>query len=168
MALGAFATINTSSAVIVNNYKYECSGRRDDLDAKRDGRQDGRSYLTIGRAHILRSSHHIVLHILILSPPTTTPGTPAGVKNWQPELSLPYSGGERGCGEMAMKLNMFNYILFIVITLSPAYATPCADTSAIAPAALLRIIARRETVVSGHEIRKSCFAIIISCPEINI
>lgn len=69
---------------------------------------------------------------------------------------------------MTAKLNMFNYILFIVITLSPAYATPCADTSAIAPAALLRIIARRETVVSGHEIRISCFAIIISCPEINI
>lgn len=69
---------------------------------------------------------------------------------------------------MTAKLNMFNYILFIVITLSPAYATPCADTSAIAPAALLGIIARRETVVSGHEIMKSCFAIIISCPEINI
>lgn len=69
---------------------------------------------------------------------------------------------------MTAKLNMFNYILFIVITISPAYATPYADTSAIAPAALLRIIARRETVVSGHEIRKSYFAIIISCPEINI
>lgn len=69
---------------------------------------------------------------------------------------------------MTAKLNMFNYILFIAITLSPAYATPCADTSAIALAAFLRIIARRETVVSGHEIRKSCFAIIISCPETNI
>lgn len=63
---------------------------------------------------------------------------------------------------------MFNYILFIVITITPAYAMTCGDTSAIAPAALLRIIARRETVVSGHEIMKSCFAIIISCPEINI
>ena len=66
------------------------------------------------------------------------------------------------------KLNMFNYILFIVITISPAYARTCADTSAIAPAALLRIIARHETVVSGREIRKSCFAIVVSCPEINI
>ena len=66
------------------------------------------------------------------------------------------------------KLNMFNYILFIVITLSPAYATPCADTSAIAPATLLRIIARCEIVVSGHERRKSCFTIVVSCPEINI
>ena len=168
MSLGAFATINTSSATIVNNHKHACGGRRDDFDAKRDGRQDGRSYLTIGRAHILRRAHHIVLHILILSPPTTTPEMRAGVKGWQPELSLPCRGGERRCGEMTAKLNMFNYILFIVITLSPAYATPCADTSAIAPAALLWIIARRETVVSGHEIRKSCFAIIISCPEINI
>lgn len=66
------------------------------------------------------------------------------------------------------KLNMFNYIIIIIITTTPAYATPCADTSAIAPAALLGIIARREIVVSGHERRKSCFAIIISCPEINI
>lgn len=73
-----------------------------------------------------------------------------------------------GHGGMATKLNMFNYILFIVITISPAYATPYADTNAIAPAALLRIIAKRETVVSGREIRKSCFAIVISCPEINI
>ena len=168
MTLGAFATINTSSATIVNNHKHARGGRRDDFDAKRDGRQDGHSYLTIGRAHILRSAHHIVLQILILSQPTITPWIPAGVKGWRPEPSLPYSGGERGCGGMTAKLNMFNYILFIVITLSPAYATPCADTSAIAPAALLRIIARREIVVSGHEIRKSCFAIIVSCPEINI
>lgn len=168
MALGAFATINTSSATIINNHKHARDGRRDDCDAKRDGRQDGHSYLTIGRAHILRSAHHIVLHILILSPPTITPGTPAGVKGWQPEPFLPCCRGKRRCGGMTAKLNMFNYILFIVITLSPAYATPCADTSAIAPAALLRIIARRETVVSGHEIMKSCFAIIISCPEINI
>lgn len=80
MALGAFATINTSSATIVNNHKHARGGRRDDLDAKRDGRQNGRSYLTISRAHILRSAHHIVLHILILSPPTITPGTLAGVK----------------------------------------------------------------------------------------
>lgn len=165
---GAFATINTLSAVIVNNHKYECGGRRDDLDAKRDGRQDGHSYLTISRAHILRIAHHIVLHILILLPPTTTPEMLAGVKGWQPEPSLPYSGGEMRCGGMTAKLNMFNYILLIVITLSPAYATSCADTSAIAPAALLRIIARRETVASGHEIMKSCFAIIISFPEINI
>ena len=168
MALGAFATINTSSAMIVNNHKHARGERREDFDAKRDGRQDGRSYLATGRVHILRSAHRIVLHILSLLPPATTPGTPAGVKNWQPELSLPYSGGERGCGEMAMKLNMFNYILFIIIAITPAYARACADTSAIAPATLLRIIARRETVVSGHEIRKSCFAIIISCPEINI
>lgn len=168
MALGAFATINTSSATIVNNHKHARGGRRDDIDAKRDGRQDRHSYLTIGRAHILRSAHHIVLHILILSSPAITPGTPAGVKDWQPEPSLPSCRGERRCGGMTTKLNMFNYILFIVITLSPAYATPCADTSAIAPAALLGIIARRETVVSGHEIMKSCFAIIISCPEINI
>lgn len=167
MTLGAFATINTSSATIVNNHKHARGGRRDDIDAKRDGRQDGHSYLTIGRAHILRSAHHIVLHILILLS-TTTPETPAGVKDWQPEPSLPSCRGERRCGGMTAKLNMFNYILFIVITLSPAYATPCADTSAIAPAALLRIIARREIVVSGHEIRKSCFAIIISCSEINI
>lgn len=41
---------------------------------------------------------------------------------------------------MTAKLNMFNYILFIVITILPAYATPCADTSAIAPAALLRAL----------------------------
>lgn len=90
------------------------------------------------------------------------------VKSRQSEPSLPYSGRERGCGGMMTKLNMFNYILFIVVTISPAYATPCADTIAIAPAALLRIIARHETVVSGYEIRKSCFAIVISCPEINI
>lgn len=168
MALGAFATINTSSATIVNNHKHTRGGRRDDCDAKRVGRQGGHRYLTIGRAHILRSAHHIVLHILILSPPAITPGTPARVNGWQSEPSLPYCRGERRCGGMTAKLNMFNYILFIAITLSPAYATPCADTSAIAPAALLRIIARRETVVSGHEIMKSCFAIIISCPEINI
>lgn len=168
MALGAFATINTSSATIVNNHKHTRGGRRDDFDAKRDDRQDGHSYLTIGRAHILRSTYHIVLQILEHLSPTTTPETPAGVKGWQPEPSLPWRRGERRCGGMTAKLNMFNYILFIVITLSSAYATPCADTSAIAPAALLGIIARRETVVSGHEIRKSCFAIIISCPEINI
>lgn len=96
------------------------------------------------------------------------PEMQAGAKGWQPEPSLPCCRGERRCGEMTTKLNMFNYILFIVITLSPAYATPCADTSAIALAAFLRIIARRETVVSGYEIRKSCFAIIISCPETNI
>lgn len=168
MALGAFATINTSSATIVNNHKHARGGRRDGFDAKRDGRQDGYSYLTIGRAHTLRSAHHIVLHILILLPATTTSEMLAGVKGWQPEPSLPCCRGERRCGGMTTKLNMFNYILFVVITLSPAYATPCADTSAIAPAALLRIIARRETVVSGHEIRKSCFAIIISCPETNI
>ena len=124
--------------------------------------------MATGRAQTLRSAHHIVLHILILSPPATTPEILAGVKDWQPEPSLPCSGGERGCGAMVAKLNMFNYILFIVIAITPAYATPCADTSAIAPATLLRIIARRETVVSGHEIMKSCFAIIISCPEINI
>lgn len=168
MALGAFATINTSSATIVNNHKHARGGCRDDFDAKRDGRQDGRSYLTIGRAHILRSAHYIVLQILILLPPAVTPGTPAGVKGWQSEPYLPCCRGERRCGGMTTELNMFNYILFIAITQSLAYATPCADTSAIAPAALLRIIARRETVVSGHEIRKSCFAIIISCPEINI
>lgn len=168
MALGAFATINTSSATIVNNHKHTRGGRRDDFDAKRDGRQDGRSYLTIGRAHILRRAHHIVLHILTLSPLTTTPEMQAGAKGWQPESSLPCCRGEGRCEGTTAKLNMFNYILFIVITLSPAYATPCADTSTIAPAALLRIIARRETVVSGHEIRKSCFAIIISCPETNI
>lgn len=168
MTLGAFATINTSSAEIVNNHKYARGERRDDFDAKRDGRQDEYSYLALGRARILRSTHHIVLHILILLPPATTPEMRAGVKGWRPEPSLPYSGGEMGCGGMMAKLNMFNYILFIVITISPAYATPCADTSAIAPAALLRIIARRETVVSGREIRKSCFAIVVSCPEINI
>lgn len=168
MALGAFATINISSATIVNNHKHARGGRRDDFYAKRDGRQDGRSYLTIGRAHILRSAHRFVLHILILSPPTTTPEMRAGVKGWRPEPSLPYSGGEKGCGGMTVKLNMFNYIIIIIITTTPAYATPCADTSAIAPATLLRIIAKRETVVSGREIRKSCFAIIISCHEINI
>lgn len=168
MALGTFATINTSSAAIVNNHKRARGERRDDFDAKRDGRQDGHSYLTIGRAHTQRSTHRFVLHTLILFLPATTPETQAGAKGWQPEPSLPYSGGEKGCGGMMAKLNMFNYILFIVITISPAYATPCADTSAIAPAALLRIIARRETVVSGYEIRKSCFAIVVSCPEINI
>lgn len=80
MALGAFATINTSSAMIVNNHKHARGGRRDDCDAKRDGRQNGHSYLTIGRAHILRSVLHIVLQILILSPTTTTPEMRAGVK----------------------------------------------------------------------------------------
>lgn len=168
MALGAFATINTSSAIIVNNYQHARGGRRDDCDAKRDGRQDEYSYLSLGRAHILRSAQRIVLHILILSPPVNAPEMRTGVKGWRPEPSLPYSGGEKGCGGMMAKLNMFNYILFIVITISPAYATPCADTSAIAPAALLRIIARCEIVVSGREIRKSCFAIVVSCPEINI
>lgn len=168
MALGAFATINTSSAMIVNNPKYARDERRDFFDAKRDGRQDGRSILATGRVHILRSAHHIVLHILILSPPATTPEMRAGAKGWQPEPSLPYSGGERGCGGMMEKLNMFNYIIIIIITTTPAYATPCADTSAIAPATLLRIIARCEIVVSGHERRKSCFAIVVSCPEINI
>lgn len=73
-----------------------------------------------------------------------------------------------GCGGMVVKLNMFNYIIIMIITTTPAYARTCADTSAIAPAALLRIIARHETVVSGYEIRKSCFAIVVSCPEINI
>ena len=168
MALGAFATINISSAMIVNNHKHARGERRDDFDAKRDGQQDGRSYLTIGRAHILRSAHRFVLHILILSPPTTTPEMRAGVKGWRPEPSLPYNGGEKGCGGMVAKLNMFNYIIIVIITTTPAYARTCADTSAIAPTALLRIIARREIVVSGHEIRKSCFAIIVSCPEINI
>ena len=119
MALGAFATINTSSAEIVNNHKYARGGRRDDCDAKRDGRQDGRSYLAIGRAHILRSAHHIVLHILILPPPTTMPEMRAGVKGWQPEPSLPSCRGERRCGGMTEKLNMFNYILFIVIIYRP-------------------------------------------------
>lgn len=168
MALGAFATINTSSATIVNNHKHTRGECRDFFDAKRDGRQDGRNYLMVGRAHILRSAHHIVLHILILLLPATTSEVRTGAKGWQPEPSLPCYGGERGCGGMMAKLNMFNYILFIVINISPAYARTCTDTSAIVSAALLRIIARRETVVSGHEIRKSCFAIIISCPEINI
>ena len=168
MTLGAFATINTSSAEIVNNHKYARGECRDDFGAKRDGRQDGRSYLVLGRAHIQRSAHRIVLHILMLPLPTITLLTHAGAKGWQPEPSLPYGGGERRCGGMMAKLNMFNYILFIVITISPAYARTCADTSAIAPAALLRIIARCETVVSGREIRKSCFAIVVSCPEINI
>lgn len=168
MALDAFATINTSSAMIVNNPKYARDERRDFFDAKRDGRQDGRSYLATGRVHILRSAHHIVLHILILSPPATTPEILARVKDWQPEPSLPCCRGERRCGGMTAKLNMFNYIIIIIITTTPAYARTCADTSAIAPAALLRIIARHEIVVSGHERRKSCFAIIISCPEINI
>ena len=80
MALGTFATINTSNATIVNNRKHTRGGCRDDCDAKRDGREDGRSYLTIGRAHILRSAHHIVLHILILSSPTTMPEMQAGAK----------------------------------------------------------------------------------------
>ena len=154
--------------VIVNNHKYTRGGRRDDCDAKRDGRQDGHSYLALGRAHIQRNAHHIVLHILILSPPVTAPEMQTGAKGWQPEPSLPYNGGERGCRGMMAKLNMFNYIIIIIITTTPAYATPCADSSAIAPAALLRIIARCETVVSGREIRKSCFAIVVSCPEINI
>lgn len=56
MDLGAFATINTSSATIVNNYKHTRGGRRDSFDAKRDGQQDGRSYLALGRAHILCSA----------------------------------------------------------------------------------------------------------------
>ena len=154
--------------MIVNNHKYARGECRVGSDAKRDGRQDGRSYLTIGRTHILHSAHNIVLHILILSPPVTAPEMRAGVKGWQSEPSLPCCRGERGCGGMVVKLNMFNYILFIVITITPADARTCADTSAIAPAALLRIIARRETVVSGREIRKSCFAIVVSCPEINI
>ena len=94
MALGSFATINTSSATIVNNHKHARGGRRDDIDAKRDGRQGGNSYLTIGRAHILRSAHHIVLHILILSPPTTMPEMQAGVKDWQPEPSLQAAEGK--------------------------------------------------------------------------
>ena len=38
MALGAFATINTSSAEIVNNPKYARDECRDFFDAKRDGR----------------------------------------------------------------------------------------------------------------------------------
>lgn len=168
MALGAFATINISSATIVNNHKYARGGCRDDFDAKRDGRQDEYSYLSLGRAHIQRSTHRIVLHILMLPPPTITLLRHAEVKGRQSEPSLPYSGGKRGCGGMVVKLNMFNYIIIMIITTTPAYATPCADTSAIAPAALLRIIARRETVVSGREIRKSCFAIVVSCPEINI
>lgn len=168
MALGAFATINTSDAIIVNNYKHTRGECRDFFDAERDGRQDGRSYLAIGRARILRSTHHIVLHILMLPPPTITLLRHAEVKGRQSEPSLPYSGGEKGCGGMTAKLNMFNYIIIIIITTAPTHARTCADTSAIAPAALLRIIARREIVVSGHEIRKSCFAIVVSCPEINI
>lgn len=168
MALGAFATINILSVVIVNNHKHARDEYRDDFDAKRDGRQDEYSYLALGRARIQHSAHRIVFHILMLSPPETAPEMRSGAMGKQPEPSLPYSGGGRGCGGMMAKLNMFNYILFIVITISPAYATPCADTSAIAPAVLLRIIARHETVVSGHEIRESCFAIVISCPEINI
>ena len=105
MALGAFATINTSSAVIVNNHKHARGGRRDDFDAKRDGRQDGRSYLTIGRAHILRSAHHIVLHTLILLPPTTTPEMRAGVKGCQPEPSPPCCRGDKSSGGMTAKIN---------------------------------------------------------------
>lgn len=168
MTLGAFATINTSSAAIVNNHKYTHGGHRDDFDAKRDGRQDEYSYLALGRARILRSTHHIVLHILILLPPVTAPEMRTGAKGRQSEPSLPYGGGERGCGWMMAKLNMFNYIIIIIITTTPTHARTYADTSAIAPAALLRIIARHETVVSGYEIRKSCFAIVVSCPEINI
>ena len=168
MALGAFATINTSGAIIVNNHKHARGERRDDFDAEHDGRQDGRSYLALGRAHIQCYVHRFVLHTLILSSQTTTPETQAGAKGWQPEPSLPKSGGEMGYGGMATKLNMFNYIIIVIITTTPAHARTCTDTSAIAPAALLRIMARRETVVSGREIRKSCFAIIISCPEINI
>lgn len=155
MTLGVFATINTSSAAIVNNHKYTHGGHRDDFDAKRDGRQDEYSYLALGRAHIQCCAHRFVLHTLILFLPATTPETQAGAKGWQPEPSLPKSGGEMGYGGMATKLNMFNYIIIIIITTTPAYARTCADTSAIAPAALLRIIARRETVVSGREIRKS-------------
>ena len=75
MALGAFATINTSSAMIVNNHKYARDERRDGFDAKRDGRQDGHSYLALGRARIQCCVHHIVSHTLILSPPATTPET---------------------------------------------------------------------------------------------
>lgn len=168
MALGAFATINTSDAIIVNNYKHTRGECRDFFDAERDGRQDGRSYLALGRSHIQRSTHRIVLHILMLPPPTITLLRHAEVKGRQSEPSLPYSGGEKGCGGMTAKLNMFNYIIIIIITTTPAHARTYADTSAIAPAALLRIIARRETVVSRHEIRKSCFAIVVSCPEINI
>ena len=168
MALGTFATINISSAMIVNNHKHARGEHRDDFDAKRDGRQDGHSYLATGRVHIQCCAHHIVLHILSLLSPAITPEMRAGVKSWQSEPFLPYSGGERGCGAMVAKLNMFNYIIIVIITTTSAYARTCADTSAIAPAALLRIIARCETVVSGHEIMKSCFAIIISCPEINI
>lgn len=118
MALGAFATINTSSAAIVNNHKHTHGGHRDDFDAKRDGRQDGRSYLATGRAHIQRSAYRIVLHILILSLPATMPEMRAGAKGWQSEPSPPCCGGERGCGAMVAKLNMFNYILFIVITIN--------------------------------------------------
>lgn len=168
MALGAFATINISSAIIVNNYKHTRGERRDDCNAKRDGQQDGHSYLTLGRSHIQCCAHCFVLHTLILSSPTTTPETQAGAKGWRSEPSLPYNGWERGCGGMVAKLNMFNYIIIIIITTTPTHARTCADTSAIAPAALLRIIARCETVVSGREIRKSCFAIVVSCPEINI
>lgn len=80
MALVAFATINTSSATIVNNHKHARGGRRDDFDAKRDGRHDGHSYLTIGRTHILRNAHHTVLQILIPLPPTTTPEMRVGIK----------------------------------------------------------------------------------------
>lgn len=168
MALGAFATINTSSAEIVNNHKYARGERRDDFDAKRDGRQDGHSYLTIGRAHIRHGAHHIVLHILMLPPPTITLLRHAEVKGRQPEPSLPYGGGEMGCGGMVAKLNMFNYIIIIIITTTLAFARTCTGTSTIVPAAILRIIARCEIVVSGHERRKSCFAIVVSCPEINI
>ena len=41
MALGEFATINTSSATIVNNHKHTRGGRRDGFDAEHDGWQDG-------------------------------------------------------------------------------------------------------------------------------
>lgn len=117
MALGAFATINISSAMIVNNHKHTRGERRDDCDAKCDGRQDEYSYLALGRAHIQRNAHRFVLHTLILFLPATTPETQAGAKGWQPEPSPPCCGGEGGCGGMMAKLNMFNYILFIVITL---------------------------------------------------
>lgn len=67
--------------MIVNNPKYARGERREDFDAKRDGRQDGRSYLATGRVHILRSAHRIVLHILSLLPPAITPEMRAGVKS---------------------------------------------------------------------------------------
>ena len=66
MVLGAFATINTSNATIVNNHKHAHGGRRDDFDAKRDGRQDGHRYLTIGRVHILRSAVPAFLALIMM------------------------------------------------------------------------------------------------------